>query len=158
MIFAADADDGSITALVSEGIRSFKPSITTDNADITGCRGDTEPIPTACETSVYINFDLDSATIRPESDGVLADLFATLDAENATSIQIVGHTSTEGDADYNPNRSRRRAQAVVDDLVDRGLDPASISADGRGEAEPLASPDDTESAREINRRVEILCG
>ncbi|MEM9650818.1 MAG: OmpA family protein [Actinomycetota bacterium] len=157
-IFVADVDDGAISALVSENGGFFKPYITTDNPDIGSCGG-TEPTdPTICDTSVYINFDVDSAVIRPESAGVLAAVFDLLEIDGAPTVSIVGHTSTEGSDAYNLDLSERRAQSVVDDLVARGYDPASLSAEGRGEAEPLISPDDTESAREINRRVHLDCG
>jgi OOP family OmpA-OmpF porin len=60
--------------------------------------------------------------------------------------------------EYNQGLSERRAQSVVDDLVARGFDPAAISAIGFGETMPLISPDDDETSRELNRRVEITCG
>ena len=156
-IFVSDVDDGSISALVSENNGFFKPYLTTVNDEIEGCLAPDAPEPVICDTSVYINFDVNSATIRPESAGVLADLHDLLSADEASSVSIVGHTSTEGEADYNLDLSQRRAQAVVDDLVARGYDPAAITAEGRGETEPLVSPDDTETAREINRRVDIVC-
>ena len=107
--------------------------------------------------SVYVNFDVNSAVIRPESDQVLADLFAQLLAEEAQGVSIVGHTSTEGSVEHNLDLSEQRAQAVVDDLIRRGFDAGSISATGEGESQPLISPDKTETARELNRRVEIAC-
>ena len=113
--------------------------------------------PIACGANVYINFDVDSAVIRPESDRVLADLYAQLVAENARQVSIAGHTSTEGTAEYNLRLSERRAQAVVDDLVRRGFDGSIIEAIGKGESEPLISPDRDESARSVNRRVQIAC-
>ncbi len=156
-IFVADVDDGSITALVSENGGFFKPYVTTDNAEIGGCLEEAAPTPRVCATSAYVNFDVDSAAIRPESLAVLRDLYQLLVAEGSPSVAIVGHTSTEGDADHNLDLSRRRAEAIVDDLVGRGFDRTAITADGRGETEPLVSPDDTETAREINRRVDIVC-
>ena len=116
------------------------------------------PEPQFCGISVYVNFDFDSATIRPDSQQILADLYAGLVADGVTSVSIVGHTSTEGSEAYNLDLSERRAQAVVDDLVARGFDAAGISAVGMGETQPLRSPDDDESSRAINRRVEVVCG
>lgn len=77
---------------------------------------------------------------------------------HAQRVQVVGHTSTEGADDYNLDLSRRRAQAVVEALVAHGFDMARISADGVGESQPLISPDANESARELNRRVQVTCG
>ena len=87
---------------------------------------------------------------------VLLELYEGLAADDAATIVIRGHTSGEGSDDYNLALSQRRAQAVVDDLIARGLDPARLSAVGVGEAEPVASNND-EAGRSLNRRVEILC-
>jgi OOP family OmpA-OmpF porin len=114
--------------------------------------------PNFCGVAVYVNFDVNSAVIRPESEQILADLYAGLTAAGAEQVSIEGHTSTEGSEEYNLDLSRRRAQAVVDDLVTRGFDAGSISAAGKGESEPLLRPDNDESSRELNRRVEIKCG
>ena len=83
-----------------------------------------------------IAFGFDSAEIRAESAGVLEELFRGLQARSAT-ILIEGHTSSEGTEEYNQGLSERRAQAVVADLVRRGL--------GK------------ENGRSLNRRVEVKC-
>ena len=70
---------------------------------------------------------------------------------------IEGHTSTEGSDTYNQDLSERRAQSVVDDLIQRGIDGGRISALGLGETSPLISPEDDEASRSINRKVEIAC-
>ncbi len=115
--------------------------------------------PLACGSIIHgINFDFNSANLRPESDSILQQLFEGLQADDAASIIVEGHTSTEGSDTYNADLSNRRAQAVVDDLVSRGIDPARISALGKGEAEPFIKPDNDEASRSMNRRVEIDCG
>lgn len=101
-----------------------------------------------------IGFDFDSAKIRSESEPVLARLFAGLD--RSKSIRIEGHTSSEGDDAHNRDLSQRRAQAVVDDLVARGLAKDRLVAVGRGSAAPIADNGD-EAGRSLNRRVEIHC-
>jgi outer membrane protein OmpA-like peptidoglycan-associated protein len=111
--------------------------------------------PVGCGSTVYINFEYDSATIRPESAPVLADLYAGLKGEQGR-VTLVGHTSTEGAEPYNQALSERRAQAVVDDLVRRGLDAGRIEATGKGEEQPIASDAD-EAGRALNRRVEVRC-
>ena len=122
----------------------------------TGCSAIPPPA-LGCGSVIHgINFDFDSATIRPDSEPVLADLFAGLQADAAATIVIEGHTSSEGSDAYNQALSERRAQAVVEDLVRRGLDRNRIRAVGRGEADPIASNDD-ESGRSLNRRVEVEC-
>ena len=102
-----------------------------------------------------INFDFDSAMIRPDSEPVLARLFDGL-RPGTQAIVIEGHTSNEGADGYNADLSRRRAQAVVDDLARRGVAAARLSASGAGETRPIASNND-ENGRAMNRRVEIRC-
>ncbi len=102
-----------------------------------------------------IRFDFDSATIRADSEPVLAALFDGL-RDRRMDIDIEGHTSSEGEASYNQQLSQRRAQAVVDALVLRGLPAARLRATGAGESRP-AAPNDDEIGRSLNRRVEVRC-
>lgn len=158
LILVADEDE-TIHASVSlnRGRFGARTAVTDPDLAATECAESTAE-PVVCGTNVYINFDVNSAAIRAESEQVLADVFRRLTEEGATAVSIRGHTSTEGTVEHNLDLSQRRAQAVVDDFVERGFDPAVISAEGLGESQPLISPDANESAREINRRVEIGCG
>lgn len=157
-IFVAD-DDGTIQAVWSENGSVFGARTAVIDPDVTSSPcSEAPPEPQFCGVAVYVNFDFDSAAIRPESDQVLADLYDGLVADGITQVSIEGHTSTEGSAEYNQDLSERRAQSVVDDLVARGFDPANITAVGKGETEPLLSPDNDESSRSLNRRVEVVCG
>jgi OOP family OmpA-OmpF porin len=103
-----------------------------------------------------IRFDFDSAELRPESTTILGQLFAGLSGEAASRIIIEGHTSSEGTAGYNQQLSERRAAAVRQDLVSRGLAAERVEAVGIGEVRPIASNRD-ENGRSLNRRVEIHC-
>ena len=103
-----------------------------------------------------INFDYNSATIRPDSEPVLQALLDGLQADSSAKVVIEGHTSSEGSDRYNQDLSERRAQAVVTDLVRRGIDQNRIRAVGKGEGEPIAG-NDTETGRSLNRRVEVEC-
>jgi OmpA-OmpF porin, OOP family len=103
-----------------------------------------------------ITFAFDSAEIRPESTPVLDELFRGLQFDTSAGVVIEGHTSSEGSDDYNDRLPERRAQAVVADLVRRGLAKAGMSAAGIGERQPIAS-NDNESGRSLNRRVEVKC-
>lgn len=110
-----------------------------------------------CGSIVHgINFDFDSAVIRPESNDLLAALYRGLAGDARNRIVIEGHTSSEGGDGYNLQLSERRAQAVVADLVRRGLAVARVAAAGLGESRPIATNDD-ESGRSLNRRVEVKC-
>ena len=72
-------------------------------------------------------------------------------------IQVVGHTDDTGSESTNERLSEKRAQAVADQLIARGIDSERITVEGRGEAEPIAS-NDTAEGRATNRRVEIILG
>ena len=116
------------------------------------------PPPTlGCGSIIHsIAFSFDSAEIRPESGAVLAELFKGLQGDPGRKVVIEGHTSSEGTEDYNNALSQRRAQAVVADLVRRGLSSLSLTAAGIGERRPISSNND-ESGRSLNRRVEVKC-
>ena len=103
-----------------------------------------------------INFDYDSAVIRPDAEPVLAALHDGLSGDGSASIVIEGHTSSEGSDAYNQSLSERRAQSVVDDLARRGIDGVRLRAAGVGETRPIASNGD-ENGRAMNRRVEVVC-
>ena len=110
------------------------------------------PAPLQCGSVIHgIQFGFDSAEIQSDSEPVLAKLYDGLSTDTAASIVIRGHTSSEGSDQYNLELSERRAEAVVGDLVRRGLESGRLSAAGIGEAEPLASNAD-EAGRSLNRR------
>jgi len=118
-----------------------------------------DPVPPAlgCGSIIHsITFAYDAADIRPESATVLGELFTGLQGDASARIVIEGHTSSEGTDAYNDRLSERRAQAVVADLVKRGLSSQRLTAAGIGERRPLASNTD-ESGRSLNRRVEVRC-
>jgi OOP family OmpA-OmpF porin len=118
-----------------------------------------QPAPPAlgCGSVIHgITFDFDSSVIRPESHTVLAQLYDGLAADARRRIVIEGHTSSEGSDEYNRRLSERRAQAVVSDLVARGLAKDRLAAAGLGESRPIAANTD-ESGRSLNRRVEVQC-
>ncbi len=147
--------DGALHGLRSTNGAPFKPY---DGAasDKTVCKAP-EPPSLGCGAVLHgIGFDYDSDVIRPESQTIIASLYDGLSAEGSSGIEIIGHSSSEGAADYNRDLSQRRAQSVVDALVGLGLDAARLSAGGKGEDEPIASNDD-EAGRSLNRRVEVRC-
>lgn len=113
--------------------------------------------PLGCGSIIHgINFDFDSATIKPESASLLDMLAAGLTASAAPAITVIGHTSSEGSDEYNESLSQRRAAAVAAAVVARGIDAGRVSAEGRGEQQPIAD-NATEAGRSLNRRVEISC-
>lgn len=99
-------------------------------------------------------FDFDRSTLRPEANVILEPLLAMMQADTGMSIDIEGHTDWVGSHAYNEGLSQRRAQAVVEWLVARGIARERIGAIGRGETEPVAT-NETTAGRQLNRRVEI---
>ena len=84
--------------------------------------------------------------------------FATTLNENpATNVVIIGHTDATGNPGINQPLSVDRAARTRDYLANRGVNPARITIEGRGEREPIASNTDN-SGRARNRRVEIFMG
>jgi len=105
------------------------------------------------EESIF--FDVDKATIKPESFDLLDEIADTLDAHpELLKIRIEGHTDSDGDALYNLKLSQARAESVVDALVGRGVDEDRLEPVGFGEAQPLASNADA-AGKARNRRVEF---
>jgi hypothetical protein len=152
------AADGSLRGVRSTNGSPFR--LYTVATAPTGSKVDCgQPPPPAlgCGSVVHgIAFAFDSAEIRPESTGVLEELFRGLQSARNGKILIEGHTSAEGTDDYNQRLSERRAQAVVADLIRRGLAKDRLSAAGIGERRPIASNND-ENGRSLNRRVEVKC-
>jgi outer membrane protein OmpA-like peptidoglycan-associated protein len=71
------------------------------------------------------------------------------------TIQIIGHTDSRGSEESNNDLSRRRAQAVAEELAADGVSPGRISTRGMGASAPVAT-NDTPEGRAQNRRVEII--
>ena len=72
-----------------------------------------------------------------------------------TTVQVIGHTDSEGTAAYNQDLSERRARAVASVLLEQGVSGSRVVPIGRGEAQPIASNNSSEGRRQ-NRRVEIV--
>lgn len=101
-----------------------------------------------------INFDFDKAIIKPEFKPVLDVAQSILMEQPDLKVVIEGHTCSMGTDAYNQKLSERRAKAVYDYLVKKGVNAAKLSTVGLGETQPMAD-NKTESGRELNRRVEF---
>lgn len=102
-----------------------------------------------------IYFDFDKATFQQESYNELNKLERMMQQNPMMRVEIAGHTDNIGTAAYNLTLSKRRAEAVKDFLTKKGIDARRITAVGFGKSRPLASNDDEEEGRELNRRVEF---
>jgi len=102
-----------------------------------------------------ILFAVNSTDVRPDLRRDLQAVAGNLQAYPDSVVQIVGHTDSDGSADFNANLSEGRANAVADVLLDSGIPFARIQTFGRGEAQPVAS-NLTSEGKAQNRRVEIV--
>ncbi len=101
-----------------------------------------------------IFFEVNSATLDNKSETEILEIVQFLDNNNSTSIVIEGHTDTTGSEAYNLELSVKRAKAVREDLILRGIDSNRLSATGFGFSKPVAD-NNTESGRGQNRRIEF---
>ena len=108
-------------------------------------------------TSILRNiyFDFDKATFKTESYTELNKLEAMMSQNQNIVMEIGGHTDAVGTKEYNKYLSLKRAQAVKDYLVKKGINTRRIKTIGHGKTKPLASNDDERGGRELNRRVEF---
>jgi OOP family OmpA-OmpF porin len=99
-------------------------------------------------------FDFDKYVIKPEARAKLDDLVSKLAGVNLEVIVAVGHTDWIGTEEYNLGLSARRANAVKQYLVSKGIEANRIYTEGKGEKQPVAD-NRTAEGRAKNRRVEI---
>ena len=115
----------------------------------------TPDIGTVALINVY--FDFDKATIKKNSDEAIEAVFALMKAYPDMVIEIRGHTdslNSTGDPNYNLKLSQRRADAVKQALVRKGIAANRIQTLGYGEKQPIAD-NNTEEGRALNRRTEF---
>lgn len=102
-----------------------------------------------------VHFDFDKATLRPEAKVILNEAAALLTTHERVVVEVAGHTDGIGSDEYNQGLSERRANAVRDYLVERGINASRLTARGYGESRPVAT-NDTDEGRQENRRVELV--
>ena len=101
-----------------------------------------------------IMFDVNKATIRPESEDKLMKALKTLTTYPDILVEIGGHTDSDGSAKSNEKLSLARAESVKAWLVAKGVDPSRISTKGYGEEKPIAD-NKTKEGKQKNRRIEF---
>lgn len=113
------------------------------------------PAPAQSTNNLFtVYFDFDSWTLKAEQLKVLDDVIATARSGGQTNIVIVGHTDTSGPADYNQKLSVKRANVVVEALVQMGARRAALHASGVGETDlAVETGDNVKEAK--NRRTVV---
>ncbi|MDJ1499356.1 OmpA family protein [Xanthocytophaga agilis] len=102
-----------------------------------------------------VYFDFNSADLRPESNFALDKLYEFLKRNPRIIMEIGGHTDNLGTAYVNKFLSQKRAQAVVNYLIKKGIDKKRLTAVGYGFTQPITTNDHELNGRDVNRRVEV---
>ena len=114
-----------------------------------------DPIETG-KTTILKNifFETDSFSLKPESRGQLKEIVDFMKTNPGLIIEIGGHTDNHGTENYNLVLSGKRANAVVQSLVEMAVPSAKLKSKGYGFAIPVAD-NSTEEGRALNRRTEF---
>ncbi|MCV2892903.1 OmpA family protein [Lentibacter sp. XHP0401] len=117
--------------------------------------------PDECEAKIAeilrikkISFEPGSGTVDAGSGATLDEIAEVLKNCTELTMEIAGHTDSQGGEEMNETLSKSRAQAVLNALRDRRIITSGFEAVGYGEMQPIAS-NDTEEGREANRRIEF---
>ena len=142
---------------VPDGIDRCPETLGGIDTDSTGCARPLEPITPEQRDPVVLEgvlFGFDNATLNPESAAVLERVARSLADWPELRIEVGGHSDPTGPEAHNVDLSVRRAEAVRDYLINRGVDGNRIEVRGYGTSQPVAD-NDTRDGRIRNRRVEI---
>ena len=99
-------------------------------------------------------FDINSAEVKSEAFPMLTEVVLIMKKNPDLNVEIDGHTDSTGTAAYNMALSEKRAEAIKDHLVARGIDLKRFTTKGFGFTKPAAN-NDTKEGRAKNRRVEF---
>ena len=99
-------------------------------------------------------FDFDKAELKPDGKAMLDELTRLLQGAKYEVILAIGHTDRIGTVQYNQRLSVRRAETVKKYLVDKGIEPNRVYAEGKGKSQPLTKPGECTVK---NRKALIAC-
>ena len=102
-----------------------------------------------------ILFAFDSAKINPGAEAIVAKIAGMMEQNPTLELAVVGYTDNTGDFNYNLGLSKRRADAIVNQLVKEGVARDRLAGVGVGPLNPIAS-NNTAEGRAENRRVELV--
>ncbi|MGB5745836.1 MAG: OmpA family protein [Desulfobacterales bacterium] len=107
-----------------------------------------------CWATPDVLFDFDSAVIKPQYYPALEIIVAVLKKNPGLKIEIQGKTDNIGPESYNQMLSEKRALAVKQSMVDKGVDPQRLKAVGYGATRNIAS-NENDAGRALNRRIDF---
>ncbi|UCH15676.1 MAG: OmpA family protein [Bacteroidales bacterium] len=102
-----------------------------------------------------IRFDVGKATLKPESMGVINEIYDLMEEHSDLKFSVEGHTDSDGDNASNQKLSEDRARTVMDKLVSMGISKDRLTSKGWGESNPI-DMNGTAEGKANNRRVEFV--
>ena len=105
--------------------------------------------------ALYLNFDTDQATLKPDAQATIAQIISLLQTAPDLKLSVEGHTDNVGTAPHNQDLSEARARTVVATLTAQGIPADRLQSKGFGQTKPLAD-NTTEAGKAKNRRVELV--
>jgi flagellar motor protein MotB len=105
--------------------------------------------------SININFDSGKSNVKSQYSSEIERLAKIIKKDPKHKFEIQGHTDDVGDAKSNLSISQKRAEAVKNELVKKGIEKSRLSAKGFGESAPKAD-NKTKEGKIINRRIELV--
>jgi outer membrane protein OmpA-like peptidoglycan-associated protein len=149
---AEDACNRQMATLESN-VTALENRVDTVAAGVGIVGGQLEELEATREILRGVTFETNSAELSPQAQTVL-DVTANKLIRQPRKVEVGGYTSSTGRPEYNLQLSQKRAEAVRDYLVERGVNPENVTAKGYGMADPIAS-NETEEGRIANQRVEL---
>jgi peptidoglycan-associated lipoprotein len=147
-IWTAPGQEGPVPVTVS--VDDGKGGTASDTVNIQVIR----PAPKVY-TFEDVHFDFDRYSLRPEATRLLDDAVKTLQDNPQLNITVEGHTCNIGTAEYNLALGERRANAVRDYLVSRGISADRMKTVSYGEERPKYD-NSREETRRLNRRAALV--
>ncbi len=156
VVAVADTDNDGLTD--DKDACPSEPETANDFRDDDGCPDDKPEVVFEKQSTVVFNdirFVSRSDVILRESYALLDSIARSLRQQSTVVVRIEGHTDGRGDSDRNLRLSQMRALAVMNYLLERGVEAERLSYSGYGATRPVAS-NSTNDGRAKNRRVEFL--
>lgn len=139
---------------VADACQSGQSSMQQGKSETNKALRDGEPEVAKVIELTGLSFKTNSDVLDSSSNARLDSAVLTLNNNPDSDVLVAGHTDSSGDAAYNQSLSEKRANAVRNYLIEKGVDGSRLSVRGYGETEPVAS-NDTAAGRAKNRRVEL---
>ncbi|MDD2760179.1 MAG: OmpA family protein [Methylomonas sp.] len=167
--FATDAAELSSASGMSEFVKKvfFKPGapvqdcavLDDDHDGVNNCKDKCPNTPKGaivdkdgCWALHGVLFDFDSDRIKPVFDPLLKNASEVMSINPGLTVEIQGHTDSYGNDEYNQDLSERRANAVKNELIKKGIQGGRMTTIGFGESKPVET-NETDEGRAYNRRV-----